>query len=289
MPRTATGRAQKDKTSLEAIRASSKTYNRCTAVLAEAVGIEPSSGQGPRSDFEMTVLRARQKLEAEVKHSLTEDDFAPSQLLQFMRRTAERLADAGAETITRDAFIREVIADLRERGGLVVKKISSTANSGHYAWIWSWMQTFLVRNQDIIARSTATELQLTRKVATAKKARKGQPREIVPDDFKWPPRSTLRFYRGERLVISSSDRLFDLSDELMGWNAPSPRKLTFGLSSLSTNATWRVWDEKALSLIEGLIRYDLTFDGYRVRIKRVSAPGSPCREEFRWSLDIKEA
>jgi hypothetical protein len=81
-----------------------------------------------------------------------------------MRRTAERLADAGEETVTRDIFTREVIHDFCERGGLVVRKVSSTADSGHYAWIWSWMQTFLMRNLDIIARSTATELRLTRKV-----------------------------------------------------------------------------------------------------------------------------
>jgi hypothetical protein len=47
-------------------------------VLAEVVGIKPSSGRGHRSDFEMTVPRARQKLKAEVKHRLTEDDSAPS-------------------------------------------------------------------------------------------------------------------------------------------------------------------------------------------------------------------
>jgi hypothetical protein len=107
------------------------------AVLAEAVGIEPMPPAGPRSDFEMTVLRARHKLEAEVKHRLTQDDFAPSQFLQFMRQASERLADAGEETVTRDTFIRGVIEDLRERGGLVVKKTSSNATSGHCAWIWS--------------------------------------------------------------------------------------------------------------------------------------------------------
>jgi hypothetical protein len=47
-------------------------------VLAEAVGIEPSSGQGHRSDFEMTVPQARQKLEAEAKHGLSEGDSAAS-------------------------------------------------------------------------------------------------------------------------------------------------------------------------------------------------------------------
>ncbi|MBO1077345.1 hypothetical protein [Roseomonas marmotae] len=108
----AAGSARNDKPSLNAIGASSRTYNRCAAVLAEAVGIEQSSGQGHRSDFEMAVLRARQRLEVEVKHRLTEGDSAPNQILQFMRWTAERLADAGEETVTRDIFTREVIHDL---------------------------------------------------------------------------------------------------------------------------------------------------------------------------------
>jgi hypothetical protein len=59
-------------------------------VLAEAVGTKPSSGQGLRSDFEMTVLRAPQKLEAEVKQTLAKEDFAPNHLMQFMRLTVER-------------------------------------------------------------------------------------------------------------------------------------------------------------------------------------------------------
>jgi hypothetical protein len=103
-----------------------------------------------------------------------------------MRRTAECLADAGEETVTREV--------IRQRDGLVFRKISSTASSGHYAWIWSRMQTFLVRNQDIIARSTAMELRLTRKVVKAKKACNGRVPMAVSEDFKWPPRSALRLY-----------------------------------------------------------------------------------------------
>jgi len=109
----------------------------------------------------------------------------------------------------------------------------------------------------------------------------------VPEDFQWSPRSALRFYQGDRLLVTSSDRRFELSDRLMGLNASSTRKVTFGLSSLSTSATCRTWDETAFSLIKNLIQYDLNFDGLRVRIKRMSQPGSPCREEFRWGLDIR--
>jgi hypothetical protein len=256
-------------------------------VLAEAVGIEPSTGQGPRNDFEMTVLRARQKLEAKIEHRLTQDDFAPNQLLQFMRQTAERLRDAGKKTVTREAFIRDVIKDLRERGGLEVKKISPAADSGHYAWITWWMQMFLARTSDVIVRDSPTELGLIQKVAKTKKARSTRPM-VKPDDFKWPPRSTLRFYHGNEFWKSSTDRLFDLSDNLMGITASSRLKLTFGLTTQSTNPVWRIWDENALALIEGLIRYDLTFDGFRVTIKRISTPGSKCRDEFLWHLDIRE-
>lgn len=68
---------------------------------------------------------------------------------------------------------------------------------------------------------------------------------------------------------------------------PLPGANFFGLGSPSTCATWRIWDENAFSLIEGLIRYDLNFDELRVRIERMSQWGSPCRERFRWSLDIR--
>lgn len=288
MPRTAIGFKQAEKSSLEAIQASSKTYNRCTALLAEAVGIGPSTGLGPRGDFEMTVLRVRQKLEADVMHPLTEDDFAPNQILQFMRRTAERLAAAGEEAITRDKFVREVISELRERGGLKVKAIHSKASTGHYAWVWSYMQTFLVRNRDVITRHGPTELKLPKEAARASKGRAAPPANVVPKDFAWPPRSTLRFYRGSELFLASKDRALDFGDTLMAPRGASKRKVTLGISTQSTKADWHTWNDRSLRLIEGLIRHDLTHDGYRVRIKRVSPLGLRCHQEFRWDLTIEE-
>ena len=69
-------RTGKSNASRDPVEASSRTYNRCRTLLAEACEIEPQSGQGPRLDFEMTVLEVRRKLEGEAKGTLTEDDFA---------------------------------------------------------------------------------------------------------------------------------------------------------------------------------------------------------------------
>lgn len=98
------------------------------------------------------------------------------------------------------------------------------------------MQTFLVRNKDVVVRRGATDLTLFPKGATEKRGRGGRPPDVVPEDFKWPPRSTLRFYRGDKLLISSNDRQFDLAYRLMGGSSPPEYKVTFGLTSQSTKA-----------------------------------------------------
>src|SRR5687767_1355333 len=95
----------------------------------------------------------------------------------------------------------------------------------------------------------------------------------------WPPRSRLTFYRGHRggrtRLFSVRDRGFDLSDGLMlNWNHAS-RTVYMGLSTESKR--WPRWDEKAVSWVEEVIRYDLDFDGYGVSIRRLGRLGSPGR------------
>jgi hypothetical protein len=45
----------------------------------------------------------------------------------------------------------------------------------------------------------------------------------------------------------------------------------------TTSSRWKRWGEKNLEKIEGLIKYDITFDGYWVRITRLGKAGLPER------------
>ncbi|MFC7557125.1 hypothetical protein ACFQU7_41245 [Pseudoroseomonas wenyumeiae] len=102
----------------------------------------------------------------------------------------------------------------------------------------------------------------------------------MPEDFKWPPRSALRLYQGDRLLVTSSDRRIDLSDRLMGPDDPSRRKLL--------RAEQPEHERHLVNLGQGLMRYDLDFDELLVRIKRMSQSGYSCHEGFSWSLDIRD-
>ena len=103
--------------------------------------------------------------------------------------------------------------------------------------------------------------------------------------MRWPPRSELAFYDGDRvLLFTSRERLFDLSDGLMTFDGS--RTIYMGVSARSTR--WHQWDDENLRKIEATIRYDLSFDGYRVSIKRFGDVGSECSEEFVWRLKIRE-
>ena len=65
-------------------------------------------------------------------------------------------------------------------------------------------------------------------------------------------------------------------------------QLTVEFGIATDSRRWLCWDEKNLSNIEGLIRYDLGFDGYSVNIRRwVGYVGMPGNEEFRWKLRIR--
>ena len=107
------------------------------------------------------------------------------------------------------------------------------------------------------------------------------------DEFAWPPKCCLNFYNGwHKLLFSSTDRLFDLSDNLMLTWPYKSRTIYLGLSTKS--AQWSVWNEKNLSAIEWRIRHDLWFDGDSVTIKRItSGLKVQCKEEYLWRLKIR--
>ena len=106
--------------------------------------------------------------------------------------------------------------------------------------------------------------------------------------FAWPPLSKLNFYDGRnRLKFSTTDRLFDLSDGLMlNWYKKS-RTIYLGISTKSKR--WKQWEDAKLKEIEERIKYDLSFDGYYVSIKRLTEnTGIACSKEFLWKLQIRE-
>lgn len=108
----------------------------------------------------------------------------------------------------------------------------------------------------------------------------------MDERYLWPPRCRLAFYaRRTRLLFSERDRQLDLSDTLM-WDASRQHRTVYmGVSSRSSR--WKRWTEANLKKIKSLIRYDIMFDGDRVRISRLSAKGSPCIKEFLWRLEIR--
>jgi hypothetical protein len=104
------------------------------------------------------------------------------------------------------------------------------------------------------------------------------------DAYLWPPRPRLSFYRKrDKLRFSTTERDFDLCDGLM--HTQNYRTEYFGLSTVSKR--WIRWNSETLSRVEALIKYDFDFDGYYVRIHRISTPGQPCAVEFLWLLKIR--
>lgn len=106
--------------------------------------------------------------------------------------------------------------------------------------------------------------------------------------FLWPAMARLAFYNARGKVrLTSKDRRLDLSDTLM--MKKNYRTIYMGVASLSPK--WISWNEDNVKKIEDQIEYDLTFDGYRVRIERFAGPSDaiPCTQEFRWKLIIRPA
>lgn len=110
----------------------------------------------------------------------------------------------------------------------------------------------------------------------------------MDNPYLWPPKCRLAFYkRRTKLLFVERDRKLDLSDTLM---LPWPRNHRTVYMGVSTKSTrWKRWNGKTLKKIEWLIKYDITFDGDRVRIMRLGKTGIPCLKEFLWKLEIRPA
>jgi hypothetical protein len=106
--------------------------------------------------------------------------------------------------------------------------------------------------------------------------------------YAWPPKCRLNFYDGrDNLLFSSTDRLFDLFDNVMLAWPHNSRTIYFGIST--TSSKWPKWSEEAIEKMEWLINYDFSCDGYKVKKIRLSETDClPCAEEFRWKLVIKD-
>ncbi len=108
---------------------------------------------------------------------------------------------------------------------------------------------------------------------------------IVYDAINWPPVSKVAIYgnSGELIAKSRKGERFDLSDNLMRWK--SQRRVVLGVSVLSKR--WDVWSKEALEAVEDYISYDLSFDGFTVKIRRLKGFELSCSEQALWELKIK--
>src|SRR5690242_3789835 len=114
---------------------------------------------------------------------------------------------------------------------------------------------------------------------------------MMRESFKWPARCTLTFTnkRG-KVYFRSKDRELDLADSLMMYY---PRNTRLVYMSVSTESSkWKQWTEENLKTLEDLVRYDITFDGYHLSMKRMTAVRSRapfCTSPFQWQLQIRLA
>lgn len=141
----------------DGIEAASKTYNRCTQLLRNELGLDPVDlGLGPKDTFEETVTLLRARLEQGKRSidpdlgELTEDDFSFNEVLRLMRLTAITLAEPKKYRISRKAFIKAVNDVLQEEGGLKVSILRPKAKTGRYRWINNHIQTFLHRHRKVV-------------------------------------------------------------------------------------------------------------------------------------------
>ncbi|MCX8519799.1 MAG: hypothetical protein ORN21_06675 [Methylophilaceae bacterium] len=101
----------------------------------------------------------------------------------------------------------------------------------------------------------------------------------------WPPHSNIVCFNSSGQIIAKSKRSkLDLSDSLMLWR-DSPLFCSIQVSTKDAN--WNTWNSENILKIEEHITYDLKFDGYKVKIERVSSPGKTlCGKPFEWNLEI---
>jgi hypothetical protein len=103
------------------------------------------------------------------------------------------------------------------------------------------------------------------------------------ENCNWPKDAQIKITDEEgSLFCESNDRAFDLSDNLMEFFDGSLLVAIFNLS----RGERELWTCDYLKEIENLIEYDLSFDGYKVDIERLSQVNISCDEEYFWKLSI---
>lgn len=101
----------------------------------------------------------------------------------------------------------------------------------------------------------------------------------------WPPRPVLTLYGADGVCLfrSCSARL-DLADTIGPFFCNGLRSVLFGIRSDST--VKRFWTEERLDAQEHNIRYDLSHDGFCVKLIRLKGAELSCSEEAMWRLKI---
>jgi hypothetical protein len=105
----------------------------------------------------------------------------------------------------------------------------------------------------------------------------------------YPPKSIIAFYdcdsirnRHDHLIFWTRDRLIDLSDH---FGSSGRARICVGITTESRR--WGRWTEENIKRVETRFRYDLKFDGFSVRVRRLSTKRNhACAEEFLWRLII---
>jgi hypothetical protein len=113
-----------------------------------------------------------------------------------------------------------------------------------------------------------------------------------PRQFSLPPLCQLRVYHSTRgLAYVTEDPFFDFADHLTRNVGRRPKVVYIGL--LTRSPDWHEWTAANLQRVENAIRHDFAFDGYDVRIERVSPEREEgrqmvplCSSEFIWTLAI---
>lgn len=109
--------------------------------------------------------------------------------------------------------------------------------------------------------------------------------------YAWPAKPFFIFHdaRGN-IYFSSKDKKLDLADSLMLMSATKSRTVYLQFSTGAKG--WDYWTEENVKAIEERIRYDLGFDGYRVKIEprhSILPDETPCSESLCWKLTIRSA
>jgi len=103
------------------------------------------------------------------------------------------------------------------------------------------------------------------------------------ENYNWPKGAQIKITDKEGNLLRKSNNIaFDLSDNLMGFFDGSLLVAIFNLSK----GEHKFWSDDYLKEIEDLIEYDLSFDGYKVGIERLSEVNISCEEEYCWKLSI---